>query len=72
MSNLQNECRGDAVLHEVNQEALHDGEQRRRNTVYNPYLKEYVSKRSKKYRYLQSVLATNPNKYDMEWYGDSM
>ena len=70
MSPARNQCKAGSVLQEVEHMALHDTRGGKRNTVFNPYLNEYVTKRTKKHRYLQTVLATSPNKYDNEWIGD--
>ena len=72
MSSKKDRCRVKRILQEAKQHTLHHEQRRLRHTVYNPYLKEYVTKRIKKRRYLQTVLANDPNVNDEVWYGDSM
>lgn len=59
------------MLREAKQSALYQP-QRHRNTFFNPYLQEYVTKRIQKRMQLQTVLSAEPNKYDKEWFGDSL
>ena len=72
MSSKQDKCRVRRVLHEAKQQTLHNAPRRLRHTVYNPYLKEYVTKRTKKKKYLQTVLASDPNVHDNIWFGDPL
>ena len=70
MSRHGKRCAVRRVLREAKQSQVHQ-HQRHRNTFFNPYLQEYVTKRIRKRTHLQTVLSNEPNKYDSEWIGDS-
>ena len=72
MSRKRRKCKASKILHDLEQEALHTRGKPRRHMVYNPYTKEYVSRKTGKKRYLQTVLAGNPDKYDSVWVGDEI
>ena len=71
MSRSRKRCKAPKVLHELEDTNLHSRRKQRRNLVYNPYLKEYVAKRTRKKRYLQTVLDGDPDRHDDKWVGDS-
>ena len=71
MSRTRRRCKAPKVLHEIEDKDLHSRRKQRRNLVYNPYLKEYVAKRTRKKRYLQTVLDGDPYRHDGKWVGDS-
>ena len=71
MSPHRKRCAVRRVLQELNEKTTHHP-QRRRNTVFDPHLQDYVTKKLKRRTHLQSVLSTEPNKYDFEWFGDGM
>ena len=70
MSRPKKQCKVRRVLREAKKSTLHQP-QRHRNTFFNLYLQEYVTKRIRKRMHLQTVLSSAPNKYDNEWFGDS-
>ena len=71
MSRSRKRCKAPKVLYEIEYTNLHSRRKQRRNLVYNPYLKEYVAKRTRKKRYLQTVLDGDPDRHDDKWAGDS-
>lgn len=70
MSRHGKRCAVRRVLREAKPSKVHQNN-RHRSTFFNPYLQEYVTKRIRKRTQLQTVLSSEPNKYDTEWIGDS-
>jgi len=59
-------------LKDVTEDTLHSRRKSKRNTVFNPYINEYVAKKTRKKKYLQTVLSSEPDRYDNVWFGDSI
>ena len=72
MSRRRNRCRAPKILNYGTEDTLHSRRKTKRNTVFNPYINEYVAKKTRKKKYLQTVLSSEPDRYDNVWFGDSI